>query len=358
MRTGAPPTITDVTRTARTLSVAGAIVAVLVLAMLLIPVPYVVLGPTVPTNTLGADPGSGGPVCSVQGATNPNPQGDLALTTVGIMQNKPSLAQALTRWLLHDHEAIVPRSVLYPPGKSQQQSDQEDRQQMSDSRAAAVQAAELELDTNDVLVGGFTNGSKAAGVLKLGDRIRSVDGRAVANVLDLHDVLTHVTPGTTVTLGVQRGTAMVDERVTTTSITENGKTRTLLGFVLPHVQASFNLANVSGPSAGMMFALCIIDKLTPDNLAAGLKVAGTGDIAPNGDVGPIGGIQQKLYGAGAHGYQYFFVPTDNCDEAKGAHISGMRLIRVPRSTPTVTSLHAARLDLLALKAGNTDLPTC
>ncbi|HVU72266.1 MAG TPA: PDZ domain-containing protein [Mycobacteriales bacterium] len=350
------------TRTARTLSVAGAIVAVLVLAMLLIPVPYVVLGPTTPTNTLGTDPAGGGPVCDVKGATNPTPQGDLALTTVGITRDKPTMGQAFVRWLLHSHEAVVPRSVLYPPGKSDQQADNEDKQQMADSRAAAVQAAEGELDTNDILVGGFTDGSKAVGALKVGDRITSVDGKAVHTVNDLHDVLLTVAPGTTVTLGVQRGTTTTDAKVTTTSVTENGVTRTLLGFTLPHVNASFNLTNVSGPSAGMMFALCIIDKLTPDNLAAGLKVAGTGDIGPDGDVGPIGGIQQKLYGAEANGYRFFFVPADNCSEAKAAHISGMQLIRVPRSTKsgdaTVTSLHVARQDLMALKAGKTDLPTC
>ena len=351
------------TRTARTLSVAATVVSVLFLAMLIIPVPYVVLGPTTPTNTLGADPGgSGGPVCNVKGATNPSPDGDLALTTVGINKDKPSMIQAFTGWLLHDHEAVVPRSVLYPPGKSDREANQEDKQQMADSRAAAVQAAEAELDVNDILVGGFTEGSKAKDALKVGDRIRSVNGKAVSVVADLHDVLAAIKPGATVTLGVQRGTTMVDEKVTTTSITDNGVTRTLLGFVLPTVAAEFNLANVSGPSAGMMFALCIIDKLTPDNLAAGLKVAGTGDIDAHGDVGPIGGIQQKLYGAEAHGYRYFFVPTDNCAEAKGAHIKGMQLIRVPRSVKSgatvLTSLHVAREDLLALKAGKTDLPTC
>jgi PDZ domain-containing protein len=347
-----------VTRTARTLSVAGGIVVVLVLAMLVIPVPYVVLGPTTPTNTLARDPGGNGPVCDVKDATNPNPTGALALTTVGITRDRPPMVQAFWRWLFHDHEAVVPRSVLYPPGQSDRQSDQQDRQQMTDSRAAAVQAAEAELDVNDILVGGFTPGSKAVGVLQVGDRIRALDGKAVATVDDLRGVLATVKPGTAVTLGIQRGTRMLDGRVTTTSVTENGVTRTLLGFTLPHVQASFNLANVSGPSAGMMFALCIIDKLTPDDLAAGLRVAGTGDIDPTGNVGPIGGIQQKLYGAQVNGYRYFFVPTDNCAEAKDAHVSGLQLIRVPRSTKTVTSLHAAREDLLALKAGETDLPGC
>jgi PDZ domain-containing protein len=340
------------------LSVAGGIAVALILAMLVIPVPYLVLGPTVPTNTLGNDPGSNSPVCAVKGATHPNPQGALALTTVGITRDRPPMIQAFWRWLAHDHEAVVPRSVIYAPGKSDQQSDKEDRQQMTDSRAAAVQAAEGELDTNDILVGGFTPGSKATGVLQVGDRVRTVDGQPVTTVDQLRGILATIHPGTVVTLGLQRGTTTVPAKVTTTSVTENGVTRTLLGFSLPRVDASFNLDNVSGPSAGLMFALCIIDKLTPDDLAAGLRVAGTGDISNAGDVGPIGGIQQKLYGAQAHGYQYFFVPADNCGEAKGAHLSGMRLIRIPRSTKTVTSLHVAREDLLALKAGETDLPGC
>jgi Lon-like protease len=85
---------------------------------------------------------------------------------------------------------------------------------------------------------------------------------------------------------------------------------------------------IGGPSAGLMFSLAIIDKLTPGALTGGRHIAGTGTITPSGRVGPIGGIGQKIAGAGNAGASVFLVPSANCGEARQAETDGVRLVRV------------------------------
>lgn len=80
---------------------------------------------------------------------------------------------------------------------------------------------------------------------------------------------------------------------------------------------NFTLSDVGGPSAGLMFAAGIVDKLNPEDLTGGKHVAGTGTITPEGAVGPIGGIRQKLAGARSAGAELFLVPEQNCAEAQG-----------------------------------------
>jgi PDZ domain-containing protein len=120
-------------------------------------------------------------------------------------------------------------------------------------------------------------------------------------------------------------------------------------FVFPF-SVTISIGNIGGPSAGLMFALGIIDKITPDNLAGGRFIAGTGEIEANGTVDPIGGIQQKMVGARLAGATIFLTPAANCPDAKGAVPAGLRVIKV-------SSLAGAITDLEALKAGR-PVPSC
>jgi PDZ domain-containing protein len=116
-----------------------------------------------------------------------------------------------------------------------------------------------------------------------------------------------------------------------------------------HIQ----LDNVGGPSAGMMFALGIVDELTPGELTGGNDIAGTGTIDATGAVGPIGGIRQKLYGARDAGADYFLAPASNCDEVAGHVPDGLTVI----STATLEE----SLDAIEVIADGGDvaaLPTC
>ena len=83
------------------------------------------------------------------------------------------------------------------------------------------------------------------------------------------------------------------------------------------LNVKLNLVSVSGPSGGLMFALGIIDKATPGSLTGGKKIAGTGTISANGQVGPIGGIDFKMISAARAGDRYFLAPRENCDDVVG-----------------------------------------
>jgi PDZ domain-containing protein len=102
----------------------------------------------------------------------------------------------------------------------------------------------------------------------------------------------------------------------------------------------FNLANVGGPSAGLVFSLAVIDKLTTGDLSGSNFVAGTGTIDSDGKVGSIGGITHKIFAAHDAGATVFLVPADNCDEAKSAHQDGIDLVRVENLGGAVDALKA------------------
>jgi PDZ domain-containing protein len=116
---------------------------------------------------------------------------------------------------------------------------------------------------------------------------------------------------------------------------------------------SIQLNNVGGPSAGQMFALGIIDKLTPGSLNGGKKVAGTGTIDNEGNVGAIGGIRQKMYSARSAGATWFLAPASNCDEVTGHIPSGLKVVAVKTLDNSLAALKAIST------GGNTgSLPTC
>jgi PDZ domain-containing protein len=104
------------------------------------------------------------------------------------------------------------------------------------------------------------------------------------------------------------------------------------------VRADIRLDEIGGPSAGLMFALGIVDKASPEDLTGGRVIAGTGTIDDAGTVGPIGGIPQKLLGAGAAGATFFLVPDANCAEAVRNAVPGLATIAVGTLAEAVAAL--------------------
>jgi len=98
--------------------------------------------------------------------------------------------------------------------------------------------------------------------------------------------------------------------------------------------------DVGGPSAGTMFALAIYDKLTPGSLTGGKKVAGTGEITPDGTVAPIGGVRQKMAGAAKAHVSIFLVPAANCAEAADGDDHGLKLVKISKLKDAISSLEA------------------
>jgi len=330
------------------------VIAALAIAVL-VPVPYVILGPGPTLNTLGKD-SSGQPIIIIEGHPTYPAIGHLNMVTVGY-QGGPGVTinifSALAAWL-NPHEAVVPESELFAPGQTQQQAQQQDNQQMTGSQEDATAAAltELHIPYQTLVVVEQTQpGFPAAGVLKAGDVITAVDGHPVTGVSSLTALIGVHPAGSTLTLTIVRGGQTQTVQVGTKEVAG----RPVMGvqvyeqYKFPFT-VKFSVGDIGGPSAGMMFALGIIDKLTPMNLTGGKFIAGTGEIEASGKVDPIGGIQQKMVGARNAGATIFLAPAANCADVKGAIPAGLQVVKV-------STLSQAVSDLEAIKAGQ-PVPSC
>lgn len=309
-----------------------------------VPAPVVSLGPGPTFDTLGVVEGR--PVVSADGLPNYPTAGHLNMTTVGVTDGITAF-QALGLWFSGDHQ-IVPRFTLYPPGQSQQQVTSENKLEFDSSVANAEAAALtfLKMPTR-VTVGALTDGSPSSGVLADGDQIVAVSGRPITSVPMLLETLRGARPGTPVTLRTKRGGAPARDVTVTPSGYPGDPARAFLGITPATAPAdgdrlSITLGDVGGPSAGLMFTLALVDKLTPGELTGGRFVAGTGTITPEGAVGPISGIRFKMLKASEVGAQTFLVPADNCAEADADAPDGLQLARVGTVGDAVTALDTLR----------------
>jgi len=216
--------------------------------------------------------------------------------------------------------------------------------------AAALCQLNIPFKTVDTVQATF-RGMPAAGVLRSGDVITKVAGKAVTCRTDAGTLIRSRKPGAPVELTILRHGRAEQIRLVTADVQGQPEIGVYLAesYRFPF-SVTISVGNIGGPSAGLMFALGIIDKLTPDNLTGGRFIAGTGEIEANGTVDPIGGIQQKMVGARAAGATVFLTPAANCPDTASAVPPGMRLIRV-------SSLAGAIADLDALKAGR-PVPAC
>jgi PDZ domain-containing protein len=333
-----------VSRRTLTLLLSSAVALGLVLVVAVVRVPYVALAPGPTFNTLGVDD-SGTPVISVSGHAVYDDTGHLNMTTISVVVPL-TLAQALRGWFRHDY-AVVPRDAIYPPNKSQQEVRKEDEADFKESQSSATTAALRYLGfkgTVRVVADSVRKGAPADGVVKAGDVLVSVDGKPVTGRQQLIELITARKPGDPVQLALLRGSTSMKVTITTAAMTENGTTRPVIG-VTPvervdfPVKVTISLGDIGGPSAGLMFALGIIDKLEPGSLTDGRFIAGTGTIDEQGVVGPIGGIQQKLIGAKRKGATVFLVPAANCAEALSSPPDGLKLVKVSSLRSAMTELH-------------------
>jgi PDZ domain-containing protein len=341
-------------RRAATLLVAAAGVLIAIIVAVVAPVPYVALMPGPTLNTLGSV--SGKPLIQVKNHPTYQTTGNLNMVTVSLAGGpgtKFNIFAALRAWL-SPNDAVVPESEIFTPGQSPGQVAKEDTEEMASSQQTATAAALCQLKINFRTVDrveATVPGMPAAGMLHPGDVIAAVDGTPVTCRSDAGALIKARKPGAPVELTILRRAATEHVRLVTANsqgVPEIG-VQIIESYVFPF-NVSFSVGNIGGPSAGMMFALGIIDKITPDNLTGGRFIAGTGEIEANGTVDPIGGIQQKMAGARAAGATVFMTPAANCPDTSGSVPAGLRLIKV-------SSLAGAIADLNALKAGRT-VPSC
>ncbi len=329
-----------------TLGVIAALLAVLFALGATLPVPYVVLGPGPSFNTLGSIDGR--QIITVEGREVNDSTGNLNLTTVSVA-DQLELIRAVQGWI-DPEENVVPREEVFPPDQTTEETDQQNRQDFINSQNSAEAAALGELGYPlRVVVAGVPDGSPSLDRLQADDVLDSVNGTAVADAEALVGVLTALAPGDSATVGFTRlGTAMTT-RITTTEATD--RDGAALGIQVSFERAapftvSINVADVGGPSAGLMLTLGILDLVGDTDLVDGMFVAGTGTIDADGVVGRIGGIPLKLIAAERLGADVFLVPEANCADA---------VVGAPEGLPlaVVATLDDALTALADLRAGDT-----
>ncbi|SDC37783.1 PDZ domain-containing protein [Sanguibacter gelidistatuariae] len=342
-----------------TLGVAFMATILLLSGLAVLPAPYVVKSPGPTRDTLGQVDGKD--LIEITGATTYPSTGELLLTTVGVGGGPGypvNLAQVVQGWV-SDTRAVFPVEEVFPPDVTREESAAESAAEMSSSQENATYAALTELGYDipvSVQVAATVEGSQALGHVDVGDTITSLDAAPVTSPAELIEAMTTIEPGTTVTLGLIRDGAPVEASFATTAPTDGG-TGSRLGiqvrsaFDFP-VDVQIQIDDIGGPSAGTMFALGIIDRLTPEDEVNGQVIAGTGTMDTTGTVGAIGGIRQKLNGALRDGATWFLAPASNCNEVVGHVPDGLRVVKV-------STLAEARAAMTAIGAGDGgSLPTC
>ncbi|MFI5769241.1 PDZ domain-containing protein [Streptomyces sp. NPDC051658] len=346
------------------------ILIALLCAGVLIKVPYSEMSPGPTVNTLGKVGGE--PVLQISGHKTYPTTGNLNMTTVRVTgaDYSMNLVESVYGWLAHD-SVVVPHDTLYPDGKTEQQSTQENAEEFSQSQESAKVAALTELGipvSSRVVVSTVVKDSPAQGKLHAGDVIKQVDGTPVEQPEDVAKLVTRRDPGEKVTFTIiPARTAQAAEKagkepegsrkIVLTTAKAPKENRAIVGIqagtdhTFPF-RIDIKLADVGGPSAGLMFSLGIVDKLTPGNLTGGKFVAGTGTIDDKGKVGPIGGINMKLVGARNAGARYFLTPDENCKAAASDTPSGLTLVKVK-------TIDDAKKSLEKIRVGDTaGLPSC
>ena len=329
MNSGHTFTVGGVNRRISTLVVA--LVPILIFGILasVVTVPYVALGPGPTFDTLGEVDGK--QVVAIEGADVHPTSGHLNMTTVS-QRDGLTLGQALIFWA-SGRDQLLPRDLVYPPDKSREEIDEANTQDFRQSEDSAEYAALQYLKyPMAVTIESIEEDGPSKGKLQAGDAIDGVNNTPVANLEQFQELLKAYKPGDTIVVDYRRKNAPMGSAEITLG-KHPDRDQGILGVnVLDAPWApftvEFNLANIGGPSAGLMFSLAVVDKLTTGDLNGGKFVAGTGTISGDGKVGSIGGITHKILAAQEAGATAFLVPADNCAEAKTADVDGIELLKV------------------------------
>jgi PDZ domain-containing protein len=296
----------------------------------------------VPYYTLGPGPAKDvSELVHVSGERVYPSSGNFFLTTVAVSSREVSLFEAFIAWIARD-QTLVKRDVVVQPGLTDEQQSQYNLLDMEQSKYEALLAAlrATGFDTPAIRgarVIGVAAGFPADKKLLRGDLIVEVDGAAVRTPAETVERIVSKPIGSKLSVTVLRG----DDRITTEmrSIAspiklKEEKDRPVLGIRLanavrlPGFDVTIDSQNIGGPSAGLAFALTIVDVLTTEDFTRGHHVAVTGTIDGEGHVGPVGGVEFKVVAAEREGADIFLVPADEFDQARGAASDKLRVIGV------------------------------
>jgi PDZ domain-containing protein len=269
----------------------------------------------------------------VEGSRVYDSEGKLYLTSVGI-DDDVRFYEALLDMANRDVQ-LLPRAELYPEEQDTAEIDKENAALMDRSKetasVVALREVGYEIEPSGVEVTQVVPGTPADGKLRAGDRILDADGRAVASTDEVRAAITRHKIGERVAFRIDRDDTEKNVSVQVREADGQPRVGILLRDLFPDLPVKVSIEtenNIGGPSAGLMFTLSIIDKLTPEDLTGGKRIAGTGEIALDGGVLPVGGVAEKLIAVRRLGVTTFLIPAENCDSVRGQVPDGLRLVKV------------------------------
>ena len=336
--------------------------AFLVLVAFFIPTPYVLLSPGTPQNILNS-------AITITGAQVFPTTGKMAVTSVMVTNPDSYMTgfDILYGWVTAER-AVLPRVEVYPDNESTEESIKQGAADMQASQASATTSALTLLGykgETKLIVNSINEKTDSFKKLKAGDQIIEIDSRPLTSTIQLLDYLKSKKPGEVITLKIlrepaaQRSSMEASPQSSTNStkkslveltvevkLSARDDNSAFIGIIVETVQnfpvsVKIKLAETGGPSGGLIFALGIIEKLQSENLTRGRNIAGTGTITDSGEVGPIGGITEKIIGAKKDGVEIFLAPIENClDISTPQLLEGIKVVPVATLTQALEVLRA------------------
>ncbi|MFC4223392.1 YlbL family protein [Lysinibacter cavernae] len=341
-------------RKRRRVATAALVVAALSIGTLaLLPSPYVIEQPGPVYNTLGTVTidEKQEPMIKIEGAPTHKTTGELNLLTVSMIGNPDQSASWLSIGLawFDPAKTVVPIEAVFPPNVTTKQRNEENQVLMEDSQQTAI-AASLTAQKIDFIshltVGSIADKMPAKDVLEVGDIITSANGTPVTDADQLRSIIDSNGTENPVELTIERDGEAKSVSLTPVEISSNtGQTAVVIGIGLMTqyefpIDVTIQLDRVGGPSAGMMFALGITDKMTEGDLAGGENISGTGTISADGTVGAIGGARQKVFAAASAGSTVFLLPAGNCPDLGTGLPKGIEVFPVETLNDSLAILDA------------------
>jgi len=328
-------------------------VVLLLITGLLVPLPFVLVEPGTPDDTFGKIKGK--QVLEVVGRKSFPTTGKLNLTSIWVTNPDSRLHSfELIRAWADGERSVQPREVFYPKGIDPNDVKKENVADMKNSQLSSTLAAATYLNipySERLVVKGATDNSPNKEAVKKEDEIISFNGKRITSSNQLRELI-RTTTEKNVELQVIRDGKELTIPVQIRSVQSNGVKKNVIGILISEdYELPFNvkirLKNIGGPSAGLIFTLAIIDKLTKEDLVKGRNIAGTGTITPSGKVGPIGGIEEKLIGASREGATIFLAPSLNCPDIRHTP-KGLRVVPVDNLSEALAALRATDPETLPM----------
>lgn len=331
-----------------------AFLTLLILASLFIPAPFVILAPGDPQNVLGS-------AIKISGTQTFPTSGKLSVTSVMVTDPDSYITgfDIFYGWI-DKNRAVLPREQVYPNGESAAEAVRDGAAEMNSSQINATAAALSYLglkSPSKLAIVDVNDQSKAHKEILINDQLLTIDGKAFITATEVLGYLAEKKSGEIVTVKVNRaGSGEITKRIAL-SARDDGS-----AFIGINIQEQFDfpfevnikLEETGGPSGGLIFAIGVVEKLTPEDLIRTRNIAGTGTINTTGGVGPIGGIAEKIIGAKNDGVEIFFTPIDNCQDLKNIQELG-KGGKVMRIVPVATLAEA--ISVLKLPE-NAKFPSC